>query len=148
MEDILLKGLINLFTGQSENQDPYQQDNKWVNSIIQPYTEKNFIQRLLNPKKYPQIKNKDDSYSTHKMSYATTDNGAIVYPNIIYDENKNKLKELSPEEAMQYALKTGEYIPFKNEQEADKFSSYAYKSILGKKFYNQALSEYKRRRRK
>jgi hypothetical protein len=66
----------------------------------------NWVDRGLNPDKYPKIENKDGTSSTHKLSYVTGDKGeAYVYPNIIQNE-KGELEELDSKAAWEYAKKT------------------------------------------
>jgi hypothetical protein len=92
--------------------------------ILEAHKNLNFVDRLYNKNKYPQIDNGDGTYSTHKMS--SSDN--IAYPTIVYINGK--LQELDPESARNYALKTGEFIKFNNEQEADKFANNGYKKAF------------------
>jgi hypothetical protein len=110
-------------------------DKKWISGILSQNKEKNFIQRVMEPDKWPRINNKDGSYSTHKMSWSTIggkNNGIhIVYPNIIYDEESKGLKELKGKDAVDHAISTGEYITFDKTEEADWFGK-NYKMIWEK----------------
>lgn len=93
-----------------------------INKTLDKYKHLNFVDRIINKDMYPNLDLGNGSYATHKMSYATNDNGALVYPNVIYDSATNSLRELTPSDAYQHAIQSGEYIPFDLESEADWFS--------------------------
>lgn len=104
-----------------------------VMKILQENKDKNFVQRLLYPDMHPKMNRPDlglGSYSTHLMSYATTDNGAVVYPEIIQQEDQS-LKRLDRQEAYNHAMRTGEHIKFDNPEDASWFTE-NYKSIWNK----------------
>ena len=101
--------------------------------ILKTNKDKNFVDRLFNPDKYPDIKNPDGTYSTMKMR--SSDN--IAYPTIVYNEKTKKLKELSPKEAYAYAISTGEYIEFPSEEEANDFAANGYKKAFPKNYFNR-----------
>lgn len=85
--------------------------------------EKDFEKRAKSPIQF--ILNEDGSKSTHKMASAEVDGKQIAYPTIV---NKNgKLQELNPDEAIDYALKTGEYKEFKTDKEAQQYAEGGYK---------------------
>lgn len=89
----------------------------------------NFVDRAINPESYPVIQNKDNTVSTHLMSYATDDNAnAYVYPEIIY--NNNQLQHLSPDAAQDYAFDNNQYIKTQSPKLAEYFSSVGYKKKL------------------
>ncbi len=104
----------------------------YIKSLLNQHRDKNFVQRILEPDKWGVIEGAQgqpgDSYSTHVMSYATNDKGAFVYPEVVYDPDAGKLKQLSRDEAKKYALKTGEYLPFDSEDAAKWFAE-NYKKI-------------------
>jgi hypothetical protein len=86
----------------------------------------NFVQRYLKPSQFPQIKNDDGTYSTHRMSSA--DN--IVFPEIVQLEDGTLKHFKNWREAYDHAMKTGEYIQFKTNEEADRFAK-SYKERWG-----------------
>ena len=100
------------------------QEQDRIMSILEKYKDRNFVQRILAPDKYPEIKNPDGSVSSHLMSWDSLgDSGkAIVYPLIIQDQEGKSLRKLSPDEAYDHAMKTKEYIQFDSGDEADWFS--------------------------
>jgi len=105
-----------------------------INQVLQDNSHLNFVQRILTPEKYPVMDRPDlgpGSYSTHLMSWSTAGDKNIVYPEIIQDPKTNKLKMLTPDEAVNHAIKTGEYLNFKTPKEADEFSK-NYKQIWDK----------------
>lgn len=91
----------------------------------------NFVQRVLEPDKYPRIDNPDGSYSTHLMSSAGVAGKEIAFPTIIQDKN-GKLQKLSMDEAIKHALNNKEYIEFSTQEEADAFASGEYKKAAQK----------------
>jgi broad specificity phosphatase PhoE len=97
-------------------------DSKFVDDILNKNKDKNFVQRYLNPSKYPVINNPDGSFSTHRM--ASSDN--LAYPTIVQQPD-GSLKQLGDKEAYQYAIKNKEYIQFKNDKDADWFANNGYK---------------------
>jgi hypothetical protein len=92
-----------------------------INQTLNKYKDLNFVDRIINKDKYPTLDLGDGNYATHKMGYSTNDLGAVVYPNVIHDQESGTLVELSPDEAYQHAMQTGEYIPFDSENDADWF---------------------------
>lgn len=81
----------------------------------------NWINRGLNPGKYPVIKNEDGSYSTHRLEYVTNDDGsAFVYPTIIQNENGNLVN--LQDKGWDYAKKTNTAIRIPNVKLADYYS--------------------------
>lgn len=105
-----------------------QQD---IYSILEQYKDLNFVDRILNKDNYPTLDLGDGNYASHKMSYAEFDGKAYVYPNVIYDKKSNKLIELEPSQAIEYALQSGEFIPFDDPKQAEWFSK-NYKSVWDK----------------
>src|SRR6202453_4839639 len=97
-------------------------DSKFVDNVLDQNKDKNFVQRYLNPGTSPVIKNSDGSVSTHRM--ASSDN--LAYPTIVQQPD-GSLKQLGDKEAYQYAIKSKEYIAFKNDKDADWFATNGYK---------------------
>lgn len=82
----------------------------------------NWVERGLNPDKYPKIDNKDGSFSTHRLEYATGDKGeAYVYPTIIQKED-GTLKQMDSRKAMDYAFKTKTAMQIPNIKLAEYYS--------------------------
>lgn len=67
----------------------------------------NFVQRLKDPNRQF-IKNPDGTISTHSMSYATADDGAIVYPEV--QEIDGVLQRVNPEGALDSAIARGDTL--------------------------------------
>lgn len=86
-------------------------------------TPKEFERRIQNPIQH--ILNDDGSISTHKMASSEVDGKQIAYPTIV--NINGKLKELSGEEAFNYAMKTGEFKEFKTAKEAQDYAEGGYK---------------------
>jgi hypothetical protein len=98
----------------------------------------NFVDRYLHPSKYPVINNKDGSISTHRMADAEVDGKYIAYPTIILSKN-GELQQLEDDEALNYAIKNGEYIEFKTQKEASEYATNGYKKDWGKGDYEDYL---------
>ncbi len=101
--------------------------------ILESNKDKNFVDRLYNPEKYPVINNPDGTFSTMKM--ASSDN--IAFPTIVYNKKNQKLIELSPEEAYNYAMKTGEFIELNSDEEAADFAANGYKKAFPKNYFKK-----------
>jgi len=96
-----------------------------INEILDANKHLNFVQRILSPENYPTLARPDlgnNAYSTHLMSYADTENGAIVFPEIVQNK-QGKLIRLQPKDAMNYAVKNKQFIHFDNPSKAASFST-------------------------
>ena len=93
---------------------------KIINSILLSNKDKNFVDRIINPDKYPVIKNNDGSYSTHLMAYGEVDGKNIAYPTLFYNQKTNSLYK--PDDPVAEALKTGNFIPFNKPEDAEWFT--------------------------
>ncbi len=91
----------------------------------------NFVQRIINTEKSPIIQNPDGSISTHKMASAELDGKYIAYPTIIQESLIKPLKELSPNEAYDYAVKSKQYIEFPTQSKAMDFARGSWKQMRG-----------------
>jgi hypothetical protein len=79
----------------------------------------NFVQRILFPDDNLSIDNGDGTQSTHKM----WSSDKMVFPQIIQQED-GSLKDLgTAEAAREYAIRTGEYISFPTDAEAQAFAA-------------------------
>ena len=101
-----------------------------ITSILSQNMDKNFIQRILSPKKYPTIPWGKNKVATHQMRDAEIDGKFISYPNIIQNK-EGELELLSDEDALDYALRTGEFVSFPTQEKATWFSENY------KKFWNK-----------
>lgn len=106
--------------------------------LLQQHRDKNFVQRLLHPKDYPVMQNVVTKggvgTGTHLMSSAEVEGKNIAYPEIVQDPKTKELKRLRRKEAVDYAVKTGEYIPFDTQEEAKDFGA-NYKKYLHTRGY-------------
>jgi hypothetical protein len=87
-----------------------------------------FIDRINNPDKYPFITNEDGSFSTHRMAAEVDEDGNwFVFPTIVQLPT-GELKQFEDSRmAMQYNLRTGNYLSMKNMEEALKYAEGGYK---------------------
>tara|TARA_R110002012_G_scaffold184537_3_gene351093 strand:+ start:1066 stop:1434 length:369 start_codon:yes stop_codon:yes gene_type:complete len=99
----------------------------------------NFVDRILNPENYGLLREsvspQKDQFATHKMAaeYLGEDNTLpAAFPTIV--QIGDKLIQLPINQAMQYALETGEYITFPSIKKADSFSK-NYKTKKFKEYY-------------
>ena len=103
-----------------------------IQPVLDANKEKNFVQRIMNPEKYPTIDLGDGSVGTHLMSSAEFGNKNVVFPLIVQDPQTGQLTKFDDfRQAADYAKKTGEYIPFNTREEAEWFGK-NYKDIWGK----------------
>lgn len=89
----------------------------------------NFAKRLIDPnRKLLDLGN--DTVGSHKLSWATTEYGPIVYPEI--QEIDGQLVDLSSDwkRALRNALDTHDYIVFPSENDADWFTADNYKQYF------------------
>ncbi len=94
-----------------------------VQQLLQQHSDKNFVQRLLNPYIFPVMQNvlQPGDIGTHLMSSGEYNGKGFAYPEIIQDPETGKLKRLGRREAMDYAIETGQYLPFNTPEEAEDF---------------------------
>ena len=105
--------------------------------------EPEFIDRILNPKKYPFITNKDGSISTHEMAAEVDENGNwFVFPTIQYD-GKTLRRFESNEEAMEHAFKTNNFLPMSSKKEAIDYAKGGYKKGTALETFNPLVSKAK-----
>jgi len=102
-------------------------DIKAINGVLEKNSEKNFVQRIINPDIFPVLPNPDGSFSTHSMAYGEADGKYYVYPTVQYDP-AHGLRRFDPKSAFLRALNNKEYITFKNEKDAAEFSK-EYKKV-------------------
>ena len=95
-------------------------DMRSVEKILDDNRGVGFVDRVLNPNKYPSIQNPDGSISTHKMSYVSGDDKFYVFPTIL--NGKDGLTEYLPMEAWEHVKQSGNFISFDNEKDAAEFS--------------------------
>jgi hypothetical protein len=97
--------------------------------ILMANKDKDFVQRILNPRDYPTLDLGEGNFASHKMSWADMDDGsAIVYPNVVHNPEEGSLTELDKDAAIKHALDTGEFIQFETSKDADWFSK-RYKEV-------------------
>ena len=114
-----------------------QQDSamlrSWLQSIVGQHQDKNFVQRISNPSIFPNLDLGDGQVGTHLMSWGTMgkEKTPIVFPTIQQHPTTGQLEQLDMDTAFERAVKSGEYIPFKSEHEADLFSR-EYKQLWNK----------------
>ena len=114
-------------------------DKDKIMKILEAYKGKNFVQRILSPDSYGSIPVPDmgkGKTGTHLMGYASVGSGDkteyVVFPNIVQDPNSGELIRFSDwHQALNYAMSSGEYIPFQTAEEADWFGK-KYKSVWKK----------------
>ena len=98
----------------------------YISNILQANLDKNFVARLMWPDIYPATMKRPDlgkgTYSTHLMSSGEVGGKGMAFPEITQDPSTGKLVRRSGREAMEYAQKSGEYIPFETPQEAEWFA--------------------------
>ena len=130
----------------NETQSQVEQSPQYED-VFSTNKDKNFIQRIVNPDKYPSIKNQDGTYSTHKMGSAEVDGKYIAFPMIVQMKDGKMHEFENSRDAIKYALQNNEYVSFKSQEEANSFSENGYKKgtnlekILQKREPNLGLPE-------
>lgn len=99
--------------------------------VVPPDSKLNFEQRILNPNNNPSIDNGDGSISTHRMAYGEVDGEFVAYPTIVQPKKSKELVQLDDQDALGYALNSGEYRSFKTEDEAKSYAEGGYKKFWG-----------------
>jgi hypothetical protein len=88
-----------------------------------------FIDRINNPQNYPFIRNDDGSISTHRMAAEVDENGNwYAFPTIVMLPSGKLYQFNSNEQAMKYALRTGNFLPMKDKDSAIKYAEGGYKT--------------------
>lgn len=112
---------------------PMGQEDSTYKNILEENKDIPFIDRVLNPQKYPSPTLTDDQgrKQTHFMSADKDENDNwIVYPKIIYQDNEYKRVN------MQEAVASGNFINFESDQKKAIDFSKNYKTQEFKDFYN------------
>lgn len=89
-------------------------------SILDEHSDKNFVQRILDPTNFPFIDRGNGDYSTHKMAWGESDGKFMVFPTIVHVGNR--LVELSPDQAWKFATRSGEFIELPDAKTAEWFA--------------------------
>lgn len=89
--------------------------------------EKSFVQRILNPSKYPSLPMGNGSYATHRMAWTEADGRYFVFPTVLL--NDGRLSDYG-DKAWDAVKQTGQYIEFPSADDAEWFSS-RYKAAWG-----------------
>jgi len=94
-----------------------------------------FVDRINNPEKYPFIRNKDGSISTHRMAAEVDERGNwMVFPTIVMLPSGELYQFENNQKAMEYARRTGNFLPMKGKDEAITYAEGGYKTEKLKKF--------------
>jgi len=97
--------------------------------------EPEFVDRINNPEKYPFIRNKDGSISTHRMAAEVDEKGNwYAFPTIVMLPSGELYQFEDNNQAMNYALRTGNFLPMKSKDEAIKYAEGGYKTDKLKSF--------------
>ena len=90
--------------------------------------EPEFVDRIKNPDKYPVLWNEDGSYSTHRMAAEMDENGNwFVFPTIVRLPTGELYQFQDSGQAMDYNLRTGNYLPMESKKEALSYAEGGYK---------------------
>jgi len=110
---------------------PYSNLEDKIRKVVEAHSDKNFVQRMLNPNIFPVMQNvlTPGDVGTHLMSSGEFQGKGTAYPEIIQDSNTGKLIRLGRRAAMDYAIKNKQYLPFDTPEEAEYFGK-NYKEIF------------------
>ena len=92
--------------------------------------DKNFVQRILHPDKFPTIDLGDGNIGTHLMAWGEADGKYRVFPTIVFDGKSLKKYEMN--DAFKITSENGDYIDFETPEEAEWFSK-NYKLFWGER---------------
>ena len=94
----------------------------YAKKVLEKHKGVTFVKRMLEPEKYPTIKNKDGSVSSHLMSSGEVDGRHFVYPTLRYRGGK-----LQKDEDPGTALDSGNVIFFDTREQAEEFAQGSWK---------------------
>lgn len=105
----------------------------WIRELLRKNAEKNFVQRILEPEKYPILPlSGTGSYATHKMAVEVDDKTGrwIAFPTIMQDGDQLIDYGVNgPREAMKEAMRRNEYIDFGDDRDTALWFSENYKKV-------------------
>jgi len=105
---------------------PDYEDDEQLWRTLYRNRDKNFVRRVLNPKKSPKLEvaNKPGTFMTHLMGSAEIGESytPIAFPSVV-EKRKGFLEQLPDKEVIPYALSTGEFIKFKDRAASEKFAT-------------------------
>lgn len=95
-------------------------DRKYLMTVLNQNKDLNFIQRILEPNKWPTLDLGEGNYATHQMAWGDDGRGNyFVYPTVVYDQQSKQLRKLGDQDAWKHALDNKEYLRFKSADTAD-----------------------------
>lgn len=108
----------------------WMEDISKVRDVLERHKDKNFVQRVLEPERFPVVPLEGGDVATHKMAWATStdQSGKKVYrvfPTILFEDGQ--LIDYG-DDAYERAVEIGEYIDFAKAKDADWFSKH-YKDV-------------------
>ena len=92
-------------------------EDEYAMGIITANKDKQFVRRIMHPTAYPGADG-----DAHGMAVREAGNAMRVYPTVTYDPRTKKLVKRDGEAAYNHAVKTGDYIDFDTQDEAEWFS--------------------------
>ena len=104
-----------------------------------------FVDRINNPEKYPYIKNKTGSVSTHRMAAEFNDKTGkwIVFPTIQF--NGKSLKQFKTnKEAMDNAIETKNFLEMSSKEKALNYAKNGYKKGTALETFNPLAKKAKK----
>jgi hypothetical protein len=90
-----------------------------VMGILNTNKNKSFVDRILNPRKYPSLDRGGGEKATHRMAWGEADGKYMAFPTVLWDGKQ--LVDYG-NGAWPIAQKSGNYIEFDTPEEADWFS--------------------------
>lgn len=113
--------------------DDFQPLTDWEHSrmmeILNQNAQKTFVQRILQPDRFPVLDIGDGRIATHRMSWGQMGDKYVAFPTVMYDGKG--LKDYG-DGAWDHAVKSGNFIEFDNPDEASWFTQ-KYKGAWGGK---------------
>ena len=101
-----------------------------------------FLDRINNPEKYPYITNEDNSISTHQMAAEVDENGNwVVFPTIVRLPTGELYRFEDNGQAMDYNMRTGNYLAMPSKKEAIKYAEGGYKKGTALEKFNPLMKK-------
>ena len=110
--------------------------------IAEPLENPEWVDRIDNPEKYSFIENDNGTISTHRMAAETDGKGNwYTFPTIIQTPDGELRQFKDNNNALSYALRTGNYKAYTDKEEALEYAMGGYKTDKFKKHFEKLLNK-------
>ena len=102
-----------------------------INRLLKGHEHKNFVDRIYNVSKYPDLDLGNGMRATHKMAWGSNEDGAYVYPTVVQPKEGDPLIELGLDAGWDHAMATKNAVGPLSNEDAD-WLSQNYKQLWRK----------------